>query len=510
MVVDLSQPLIPGCFIPLEGDRIIWVHFRYEGIFRFCKKCGFARHSEKKCCINRAVATRRMKSRVGTLERQGMRVIYGPREHNYYSNFIRGPPKKGKYRDPEVNLVRPEEPEDIPMEDRNLGGDANSDSKDSSDNSGGSGGSGDYFTGSDNLSDSSDHGGGTISRAFSPPGTRLGLGKDPYAQFFPFARLSEKDSPCISNELARVVNPNLSLNSSMKCASAAVNVSTRDSPSLVGHSQQFSMELAQLSHRGPPPTVSASGLVGNYTISPPKTSNFEVGESSSRPTLFYIRRGRQLARSLRFSGSRVHPYPRALNPPFLPYSPSVFGGGLPNLPLTEFDPPKSSASPMAPINFDELFNSPGPNSRQIHIISSDSEKLIDSEQGIQSDGGNNIRGSFTDLKWGEINRLATLNRWSKKGAFAFWRGGVTRNRSFVSKAITDEDMARHWGLHVDDDILDRAKKRKSPSPSSSLDSTGSTAMKKLRLGPFTSNRINTTVGMDWETNQQLVCPFLDS
>ncbi|XP_021723377.1 uncharacterized protein LOC110690797 [Chenopodium quinoa] len=154
MVIDLSQPLIPGCFVPLEGDRIIWVHFRYEGIFRFCTNCGFAGHSETKCRITEEVAARRLKSRVAAIERQGMRVLYGPRNSTYYSNLIRGLPIRERYRNPEANLVRPEEPEDVPMEDRNLSGDGGSDSEDSSDNSGGSGGSAGYYTSSDNLSDS--------------------------------------------------------------------------------------------------------------------------------------------------------------------------------------------------------------------------------------------------------------------------------------------------------------------------------------------------------------------
>uniref|UniRef100_A0A803M6L3 Uncharacterized protein n=1 Tax=Chenopodium quinoa TaxID=63459 RepID=A0A803M6L3_CHEQI len=85
-------------------------------------------HSKEKCRIKREVAKRRLKSRVASLERQGLRVLYGPRECKYYSNLVKGLPNRERYRNPEANLVCLEEPEDMPLEDRNLVGDGDSDS----------------------------------------------------------------------------------------------------------------------------------------------------------------------------------------------------------------------------------------------------------------------------------------------------------------------------------------------------------------------------------------------
>lgn len=44
LLVDLSVPTVPGCYFPTYGNRATWVRFKYEGILRFCKKCGFVGH----------------------------------------------------------------------------------------------------------------------------------------------------------------------------------------------------------------------------------------------------------------------------------------------------------------------------------------------------------------------------------------------------------------------------------------------------------------------------------
>ncbi|XP_074304564.1 uncharacterized protein LOC141639305 [Silene latifolia] len=38
--VDLSKPLILGCYLSLNDKEHLWIGFSYEGVFRFCKTCG--------------------------------------------------------------------------------------------------------------------------------------------------------------------------------------------------------------------------------------------------------------------------------------------------------------------------------------------------------------------------------------------------------------------------------------------------------------------------------------
>ncbi|XP_021740403.1 uncharacterized protein LOC110706756 [Chenopodium quinoa] len=170
MLVDIPLPLIPGCFIPLEGDRVIWVYLRYEGVFKFCKLCGCAGHSTARCLLHPATARRRVRSRLDEVEADGIRVL--------------------RFRNTSADLRRLEEPEDntiyqrVPSENMEFDDDTFHENPPYSPDSDKS----EHFhIGEEDFSEDLE----LAEMESAPvqmdltlsPGRRLGLGNDPYAEF---------------------------------------------------------------------------------------------------------------------------------------------------------------------------------------------------------------------------------------------------------------------------------------------------------------------------------------
>lgn len=42
--VRVSKPLVLGCFFEYQLGKSVWIDFRYEGGFVFCKRCGKIGH----------------------------------------------------------------------------------------------------------------------------------------------------------------------------------------------------------------------------------------------------------------------------------------------------------------------------------------------------------------------------------------------------------------------------------------------------------------------------------
>ena len=106
LIVDLTLPLIPGCFLPLEGNRVSWVYFRYEGIYKFCKECGCVGHNTGRCTLSAFDAQRIIQRRVHGFENNGMTVLQTQSGIPLYTNLIRGLPDRFLHRNPRLNLTR--------------------------------------------------------------------------------------------------------------------------------------------------------------------------------------------------------------------------------------------------------------------------------------------------------------------------------------------------------------------------------------------------------------------
>uniref|UniRef100_A0A803MU90 Zinc knuckle CX2CX4HX4C domain-containing protein n=1 Tax=Chenopodium quinoa TaxID=63459 RepID=A0A803MU90_CHEQI len=103
-MVDLSKPLIPGCYIPGEFGPI-WIFFRYEGVFRFCKKCGCVGHLREFCKYSDYVAARRIHARMEALR------LKGGRGNNLPNGNVHGAAANRDNHDTNDNV----EPEYIPI-----------------------------------------------------------------------------------------------------------------------------------------------------------------------------------------------------------------------------------------------------------------------------------------------------------------------------------------------------------------------------------------------------------
>ncbi|KAL2897618.1 Pyruvate dehydrogenase phosphatase regulatory subunit mitochondrial [Bienertia sinuspersici] len=103
--VDTTIPLIPGCYLPLFDNRIVWVYFHYEGVFRFCKQCGKIGHATASCRLSPAFHI--INNRIQSLEREGFHVLRGPSDLPLYTNTnaIRGLNDRFNNRNSQLNLM---------------------------------------------------------------------------------------------------------------------------------------------------------------------------------------------------------------------------------------------------------------------------------------------------------------------------------------------------------------------------------------------------------------------
>lgn len=106
IIIDLTQPLIPGCFVPLDGQRVSWVFFRYEGVFKFCKKCGCVGHYTGRCNLSTYDAHLLIRRRIRGFEEGGMIVLHSQDRIPLYTNMIKGLTDRFINRNPRIHLNR--------------------------------------------------------------------------------------------------------------------------------------------------------------------------------------------------------------------------------------------------------------------------------------------------------------------------------------------------------------------------------------------------------------------
>lgn len=87
-------------------NRVAWVYFCYEGIFKFCKDCGCVGHNTSRCPLSLYKAQRLISSHMQDFEDHGMLVLQTHEGFPLYSNLVRGLIDQFIHRNPRVNLLR--------------------------------------------------------------------------------------------------------------------------------------------------------------------------------------------------------------------------------------------------------------------------------------------------------------------------------------------------------------------------------------------------------------------
>ncbi|KAL2943662.1 hypothetical protein RDABS01_032009, partial [Bienertia sinuspersici] len=106
---QLGKPLVPGCYIEYEPEKLLWVDFKYEGVFHFCKKCGVIVHSTTECRKSWHEAEQDLNERIVAYS-PPYEVVFGQANHHLFTNKMRGLPNTPFFRTTKVTLFHPPSP----------------------------------------------------------------------------------------------------------------------------------------------------------------------------------------------------------------------------------------------------------------------------------------------------------------------------------------------------------------------------------------------------------------
>lgn len=89
IVVDVTLPLIHGYYLFLDEEHVVWVYFRYEGVYKFCTECCLVGHYTGRCTLSAYDARRIINRHMREFEESGVTVLQGQNKALLYTNLIR-------------------------------------------------------------------------------------------------------------------------------------------------------------------------------------------------------------------------------------------------------------------------------------------------------------------------------------------------------------------------------------------------------------------------------------
>lgn len=94
--INITKPLAPGCYFEYEDGHLVWVSFRYEKVFRFCKKCGKIGHKTIACKTPIVKAEKDIMEVMRRMNEGNDNLIFDDENIPLYTNKIKGLPGSPK------------------------------------------------------------------------------------------------------------------------------------------------------------------------------------------------------------------------------------------------------------------------------------------------------------------------------------------------------------------------------------------------------------------------------
>ena len=105
--------LIPGLYIEVQKGRPLWIDFRFEGVYVFCKRCGGIGHKSSSCSQSWSKAKSGIEKAIAEACKPEAPIMFGNPNASLYSNKMIGLPHTSEFLTTLVKLNESRRPPEI-------------------------------------------------------------------------------------------------------------------------------------------------------------------------------------------------------------------------------------------------------------------------------------------------------------------------------------------------------------------------------------------------------------